>query len=90
MLCTNSAELLNSPQGRTTLNYVPPMKAPKYNPDNKNLVITWDVFMQAYRTISVETCQIITMIPDNERFWQYFTENLADMPQDQKIAFMNV
>tara|TARA_R100000808_G_scaffold15544_1_gene35833 strand:+ start:6484 stop:6756 length:273 start_codon:yes stop_codon:yes gene_type:complete len=90
MLCTNSGELLSSPQGRTTLNYTPPAKAPKYNPDNKNLVVTWDIFMQGYRTISVESCDLITMIPANDQFWVYFTEHIANMPQDQKIAFMNV
>ena len=90
MLCTNSAELLNSAAGRTSLNYRPPVKAPKYNPSNKNLIITWDIFMQGYRTINVDSCTLINVIPANDQFWTYFNEKLVDMPQDQKIAFMNV
>lgn len=90
MLCTNSAELLNSAAGRTSLNYRPPVKPPKYNPANKNLIITWDIFMQNYRTINVDACDLVNVIPANEQFWTYFNENLVDMPQDQKIAFMNV
>ena len=90
MFCTNSYTLLNSSEGRITLNYTPPKKAPKYNPDTKNLIITWDVFMQGYRTISVESCELISLIPANELFWEYFRENLTTMSPPQKIGFMDV
>ena len=90
MLCTNSYSLLNSNDGRLTLNYRTPKKAPKYDPGPKNLVVTWDILMQNYRTISVESCDLITVIPDNEQFWDYFRDNLAAMNQNDKINFMNL
>ena len=40
MLCTNNAPLLNSIEGRTVLNYDPPRQAPKYNPNQENLIST--------------------------------------------------
>lgn len=90
MLCTNSGPLLNSTEGRSALRYQPPKTAPKYNPDTKNLIITWDIFMQGYRTINTDQCDLISIIPADERFWEYFTEKLAKMPAGQKTAFMNV
>ena len=90
MLCTNSARLLNSSQGRIALNYTPPASAPKYNPSTKNLIITWDVFMQGYRTINADNCQLISIVPDDDTFWNYFTEKLTSMTPAQKSAFMSV
>ena len=90
MLCTNSASLLNSPQGFTALNYTPPRSSPDYAPSTKNLVITWDVFMQGYRTVNCDFCYIISLIPSNQMFWDYFTEKVIKMTADQKAAFMSV
>ena len=90
MLCTNSSSLLNSPQGRSALNYTPPTTAPGYNPANKNLVITWDIFMQGYRTVNCDYCYLISLIPDNEMFWEYFTDKLTKMTPQQKAGFMSV
>ena len=90
MLCTNSARLLNSDKGRLALRYTPPTSAPKYNPSTKNLIITWDVFMQGYRTINADNCQLISIIPDDDSFWDYFTEKLTSMTPSQKTAFMSV
>jgi hypothetical protein len=90
MLCTNSGVLLNSTQGRSALNYVPPKTAPDYNPSTKNLVITWDIFMQGYRTVNCDYCDLITLLPANELFWDYFTEKVVKMTPSQKTAFMSV
>lgn len=89
MICTNSFSLLTSNDGRLTLNYRTPSKSPRYDPTPKNLVVTWDILMQNYRTISVETCDLVTVIPANEQFWEYFRDKLAGMTQTEKIGFMN-
>ena len=90
MLCTNSHNLLNSKKGRLALRYTPPKSSPDYNPNMKNLVITWDVFMQGYRTINVDKCQLISIIPADDTFWEYFTEKLTTMTSQQKASFMSV
>ena len=51
MLCTNSFTLLNSENGRLTLNFRPTSNFQDYNPAVKNLIIVWDIFMQNYRQI---------------------------------------
>ena len=89
MLCTNNVPLLNSIEGRTVLNYVPPTQAPKYNPNQENLIITWDIFMQGFRTINVDQCDLVTLIPANDTFWEYFRDNLWDMRQGDKTNFID-
>ena len=90
MLCTNSHGLLNSSQGRSALNYTPPKTAPSYNPDTKNLIITWGVFMQGYRTINCDYCDLISIVPADDTFWDYFADKLVKMSPAQKTAFMSV
>jgi len=41
MICTNSLALLNSPEGRLALNYRRAINVPKFNPNAKDLIITW-------------------------------------------------
>ncbi len=89
MLCTNSLSLLNSAEGRITLNYRRAIKMPKFNPTEKNLIITWDIFMQNYRCVSMTACDLIQVIPANNQFWKYFNENLVMLSAIQKINFMN-
>lgn len=89
MLCTNANNILNSIDGRITLNYKPATRAPKYDPVQKNLIITWDIFMQDYRCISMESCDLITTIPAGEAFWKYFKENLMRMSTSQKVMYMD-
>jgi len=62
MLCTNNVQLLNSVEGRTVLNYRPPRQAPDYNPNQENLIITWDILMQDFRTINCDTVDLITTL----------------------------
>lgn len=62
---------------------------PKFDPTVKNLVITWDIFMQDYRCINMVACDLIQVIPANKTFWTYFNEKLAGLSAPQKMAFMN-
>jgi len=89
MLCTNALRLLNSMEGRLALNYRPAINIPHFNPSQRNLLITWDIFMQDYRCINMAACELITFIPAGKEFWKYFNEVLAGMSQKQKIEFMN-
>ena len=89
MLCTNNAQLLNSVEGRTVLNYVPPRQAPKYNPNQQNLIITWDILMQDYRTINCDTVDLISTLEADQTFWTYLNEKIAPMVAGEKMDFMN-
>ena len=89
MLCTNNAQLLNSIEGRTVLNYDPPRQAPKYNPNQENLIVVWDILMQDYRTINCDTVDLISTLEADESFWVYINENIAPMSAGEKMAFMN-
>lgn len=89
MLCTNSFTLLNSVEGRLTLNYKQAIRAPKYNPVTKDLIITWDIFMQDYRCINMSACNLIQIIPANKQFWTFFNEKIARLSAQQKMEYMN-
>lgn len=88
MLCTNNSMLLNSPNGRIVLNYHTPHKALKYNPAQKNLIITWDILMQDFRNISLDDCEILREFPPTDEFWNFFNETIFPMSTQQKIAYM--
>lgn len=89
MLCTNNKQLLRSDPGRKLLNYSDPVKAnPQYNPRVHNLVIAWDILVQDFRCISVDNCDVVSMIEDQEDFWKYYNEVLYPMTPKQKTAFM--
>lgn len=65
---------------------------PYYNPDRKNLVITWDIMMQNYRCITVNRCNIIKTWPvrnqeEIDAFWGFFNEVVAPMSVQEKIEF---
>lgn len=89
MLCTNSFALLNSTEGRLALNYRRAIYAPHFDTNAKNLLITWDIFMQDYRCVNMAACELIQAIPANQQFWKFFNEKLALLSAQQKINFMN-
>ena len=89
MWCTNNVQLLNSVEGRVVLNYAPPRQAPNYNPNQENLIITWDILMQDYRTINCDTVDLISTLEADQSFWSYLNENIVPMTADQKMNFMN-
>lgn len=88
MLCTGCLSLLNSPPGRIALNFRPAYNRPAFNPDTKNLVITWDIFMQDYRSINMTACELLAVIPISQ-FWTVFNQKLALMSPQAKMKFMN-
>lgn len=90
MLCTLDLMMLNSPEGRVALNFRPAVHAPPYNPRAYNLLIVWDIFMQDYRAISIDRCELIKTIKTNppDEWWKYFNEVLAKMTTQQKVHFM--
>lgn len=88
MLCTNSLPLLNSPEGRIALNYRRAINYPKFDPNAKNLLITWDIIMQDYRCINMAACDLVSVIPVKQ-FWNFFNNRLALMSAPEKQRFMN-
>ncbi len=87
MLCTLDNSILNSVNGRTTLNFSPPKQLPKYNPESKNLLLVWDIFMQDWRMVNMDACNLIKTIPRDE-FWKYFNETIYGMTIQEKNQFM--
>jgi hypothetical protein len=93
MLCTNSVKLLGSFAGKIALNFKVPTSFPAYDPKENDLFITWDIFMQDFRSIPLEAVFIINAIPvktdkDIENFWKYFDKALKPMSSQQKTNFM--
>jgi hypothetical protein len=89
MLCTKSQELLNSVNGRISLNYFAPKGPPKPYLGPDHLAVAWDILMQDYRNINMNQCDLIQEIPANEDFWVYFNESIYPMSPQQKFNFMN-
>ena len=87
MLCTNSKNILESPNGYKVLNYKPPKGNADYNPASKNLVNAWDLFVQDYRYVNANNCEVISVMPADDEFWVYFNDVLNNMPAVQKEAF---
>lgn len=89
MLCTNSQALLMSENGLNVLNYKPAGSGPRFNPALQNIVVAWDIMKQDYRCISADNCEVVTTLPADDTFWEYFNNNILPMNEAQKIAFMN-
>ena len=88
MLCCNNLNLLNSVNGKTVLNFKTSTSGPRYNTANENTIITWDIFMQSWRTINCDNVDLLNSWSEEE-FWGTFNESFAPMSADEKIAFMN-
>lgn len=89
MLCTLCPEILNSVNGRTVLNYLPPTKPLKFNPGKKNLVMVWDILMQDFRLINGDNCDLLSTLPGDDTFWDYFNTTVLPMTLEEKTQFMN-
>ena len=91
MLATNDGMLLNSAAGKTALNFIPASGRLKFNPTQKGLVLTWDIFMQDYRLVPAESVDVVSVIPTTppEEFWKYFSEVLSRMSSTDKEQFMD-
>ncbi len=91
MLCTNDLVMLNSAQGKVALNFKSAPGRLKFNPQQKGLVLTWDIFMQDYRLVPSESVDVVSVIPTTppEEWWKYFSEVLSKMNTSQKLSFMD-
>jgi len=89
MMATLSYSLLNSTNGRLTLNFRPTYRPPRFNPAQKNVLTVWDIFMQDYRNVSCDEMEIVATIPANEKFWEYFANVLQKMTPEEKLTFQN-
>ncbi len=90
MLCTTSPTILNSLDGRLTLNFRPTNNPPPYNPDEYNLVIVWDILMQDYRSVNMTYCNLIAKIPATKAFWDYFRKEIYPKSQNEKKYWMDL
>jgi len=88
MLCTLDTDLLNSTNGRLSLNFRPSSNVLPYNAEAKNLLPVWDIFMQDWRMVNMDECNLINTIKE-EDFWNYFNNTLLTMTPQQKIGFMD-
>lgn len=89
MLCTNSNLILNSSEGRRVLGYTPTTTSKTYNTDSKNLIVTWDILKRGYRMISMDNCELVSQL-SQEDFWQYYNEKLSSMTPGEVTTFYNV
>jgi hypothetical protein len=89
MICTNSQYLLNSDNGVKSLNYHPPRTSRRLDEVKHNIVVVWDIFMQDYRNVSMDTCYLRQTIPDDDTFWNYYNDALYRMTPIQKLNFMD-
>jgi hypothetical protein len=89
MLCTNSIQILNSTNGKISLNFRFPKSPRRIDEVKHNIVVAWDIIMQDYRNISMENCYLIQTIPGDETFWKYYNEVLYTMTPAQKMNFMD-
>jgi len=92
MLCTNDKTLLLSTPGKRVLHFMPTHSHLNYDPGSKNLVVSWDIFLQNWRMINCDDVEVIAVIntsPDPSKFWKYFNEQLVNMSARHKATFMN-
>jgi hypothetical protein len=90
MLCTNSMEILRSENGLRVLNYSGSFEPKKVDERKHNLVVTWDIFMQDYRNVSMDMCYLVQKIPADDNFWKFFNENIFPMSPNEKMRYMDI
>lgn len=89
MLCSNSLSLLTSQNGKISLNFRFPKTPRRIDEVKHNIVVVWDIFMQDYRNVSMDTCYLRQTIPDDDTFWKYYNDALLNMSPIQKQNFMD-
>jgi hypothetical protein len=89
MMCTLCNDLLNSANGRISLNYKPPVNGLPYNAESKNLLPVWDIFMQDWRMVNMDACNLLNTKKADDTFWEYYNENLYTMSAQEKINYMD-
>lgn len=89
MICSNSISLLNSENGKRSLNFRFPRGPKQINESEHNIVVVWDIIMQDYRNVSMDVCYLVRTIPDGDEFWTYFNNELYPMSKEQKLKYMD-
>ena len=77
--------------GRMALNFHGAPGRLKFSPEQKGLVMTWDILMQDFRLIPAENVQVVRAIKTTppEEFWDFFNRVLSKMSEGQKVSFMH-
>lgn len=92
MFMTLDPLLLNSALGKKLLHFKKPIYPRAYDPTSKNLLFVWDIIMQDWRAIPIESANIIEPpIPTRPQklFWEYYNNVLVKMTSTQKSSFMD-
>ena len=91
MICTIDPAILDSQLGIEILNFKRPFTSASYNAASKNLLTVWDIIMQDWRNIPVESVDVVATVPTKppEKFWEYFNKVIAKMTARQKLNFIN-
>lgn len=89
MLCTISENIFMSENAVRSLNFRRPKTGRRLNEAKHNIVVVWDIFMQDYRNVSMDTCYLRQTIPDDDTFWKYYNNALLNMSAQQKMNFMD-
>ena len=94
-LSTNSRLLLDSIAGMTAFHFKALINPPPYNAQSRNLLTAYDLLMQDYRNINLDTDTVLGAMPirneeELNNFWQYFATNLSKWSSSNKQMFMNM
>lgn len=78
------------PQWKVVLNYRFPKTLPKYNPKDKNVIITWDILMQDFRVIPCDSVEVVQVYKATEEaFGPVFNKLFYPMTPQQKMKWMD-
>jgi hypothetical protein len=101
MICTLNYKLLNSAFGKKNLKFRPPLQTAFYNASKKGLVTVWDIIMQDWRNIDINSSAIIQkggadslpMAVNTEeemtKFINFYDKKIARMTVAEKRRFMD-
>lgn len=88
MIATNCPAILNSLNGKMSLNYREAHQPPAYDYAAKGLIPAWDVIVRDYRMIPTEEVEI-EFKADITNFWEIFNISVAPMSSTQMYNFMS-
>jgi hypothetical protein len=103
MVCTLNFKILNSEFGKKNLKFKPARQNPEYSAASRGLITVWDIIMQNWREVDVQTAVIIQkpiadaialpMMVNNEeelvKFIDYYDKKIARMSVGEKRKFMD-
>lgn len=104
MIMTLDPLLLNSANGKKVLRFRKPNFPPAYNAASKNLLFVWDIIMEDWRAVPIESCKVHKVIPTRsqknianvtenkkaqDEFWEFFRNTIYRMSPREKSAFMD-